>query len=105
MHCLLITIVYSNGLHVNASVGGNMMKQYYDMLSASVTGLITPGVYKLANGVSNPQVKTMINNKQLNSLYFAANFAYKDKIFVDVTVVTTGRLLSLRKTALSFILR
>ncbi len=76
---------YSNGLHVNASVGGNMMKQYYDMLSASVTGLITPGVYKLANGVSDPQVKTTINNKQLNSLYFAANFAYKDKIFVDVT--------------------
>lgn len=76
---------YSNGLNINASVGGNMMKQYYDMLSASVNGLITPGVYKLANGASNPQVKTVINNKKLNSLYFAANFAYKNKVFVDVT--------------------
>ena len=61
------------------------MKQHYDMLSAEVKGLITPGVYKLANGASNPLVKTDINDKELNSLYFAANFAYKDKLFLDVT--------------------
>ena len=41
---------FANGLHVNASAGGNMMQQSYDMLAASVVGLITPGVYKLANG-------------------------------------------------------
>lgn len=76
---------YNNGLHINASVGANMMKQHYDMLSASVTGLITPGVYKLANGASNPHVETIIKDKALNSLYFAANFAYKNKIYVDVT--------------------
>lgn len=76
---------FDNGLHVNASVGGNMMKQYYDMLSASVTGLITPGVYKLANGSSSPYVQTVINNKALNSLYFTANFSYKNKLFLDVT--------------------
>jgi len=76
---------YNNGLHVNASVGANMMKQHYDMLSASVTGLITPGVYKLANGASNPHVETVIKDKALNSLYFATNFAYKNKIYVDVT--------------------
>lgn len=76
---------YSNGLHVNTSVGGNMMQQHYDLLSASVIGLITPGIYKLANGASNPQVQTIIKNKALNSLYFAANFSYLDKVFVDVT--------------------
>ena len=76
---------FENGLHINASVGGNLMKQHYDMLSAEVKGLITPGVYKLANGASNPLVKTDINDKELNSLYFAANFAYKDKLFLDVT--------------------
>ena len=43
----------ANGLHVNASAGGNMMQQSYDMLAASVVGLDYPGVYKLANGVSN----------------------------------------------------
>jgi TonB-linked SusC/RagA family outer membrane protein len=76
---------YNNGLHVNTSFGGNMMLQHYDLLSAAVTGLITPGIYKLANGVSNPSVNTVIKDKALNSLYFAANFSFKDKIFVDVT--------------------
>lgn len=76
---------FANGLHVNASVGGNMMQQSYDMLAASVTGLITPGVYKLSNGVSNPSVQTVIKKKALNSLYFTANFSYKDKLFLDVT--------------------
>ena len=76
---------FANGLHVNASAGGNMMQQSYDMLAASVVGLDYPGVYKLANGVSNPNVQTVIKKKALNSLYFTANFAYKDKLFLDVT--------------------
>lgn len=76
---------FSNGLHMNVSVGGNMMVQHYDMLSAEVKGLMTPGDYKLANGASSPLVRTSIINKAMNSLYFAANFAYKDKLFLDVT--------------------
>lgn len=76
---------FANGLHINASAGGNMMLQHYDMLSASVTGLITPGVYKLANGASSPFVQSVIKRKALNSLYFIASFAYKDKLFLDIT--------------------
>lgn len=76
---------FANDMHVNISVGGNMMQQKYDMLSAEVRGLITPGVYKLANGASNPLVRTSIRRKAMNSLYFAANLAYKDKLFLDVT--------------------
>jgi len=76
---------FSNGLHLNAAVGGNMMYSYYDLLSASVTGLTTPGVYKLSNGVSSPQVVTTIRKKMVNSLYFTANLAYRDKLFLDVT--------------------
>ena len=64
---------FENGLNVNASAGGNMMQSYYDLLSASVTGLNTPGVYSLANGVSNPLVDTTIRKKRVNSLYFMAN--------------------------------
>ena len=70
---------------LNASAGGNMMVSYYDLLSASVTGLNTPGVYKLANGVSDPLVKTTINKKRVNSLYFTANLAYQNKLFLDIT--------------------
>ena len=55
------------------------------MLAASVIGLNTPGVYKLANGVSNPQVKTTINRKSVNSVYFTANLGYQNRLFLDIT--------------------
>ncbi|NJO68197.1 MAG: TonB-dependent receptor, partial [Bacteroidetes bacterium] len=80
-----IIIDFSSGFKISASIGGNMMLQHYDLLSASVNGLITPGVYKLANGVSNPQVSPVIKDKSINSLYFTSTFSFKDKIFVDVT--------------------
>lgn len=76
---------YDCGLHVNASVGGNMMVSYYDLLAASVTGLNTPGVYKLSNGISEPLVTTTIRKKRVNSLYFSANLAYENKLFLDVS--------------------
>lgn len=52
------------------------MQSCYDLLSASVTGLNTPAVYSLANGVSSPLVTTTIRKKRVNSLYFMANLAY-----------------------------
>ncbi|ADQ79600.1 TonB-dependent receptor plug [Paludibacter propionicigenes WB4] len=76
---------YSNGLTVNTSVGGNVMYRYYDALSSAVIGLITPGIYMLANGASNAVVSTNIRKKAINSLYFTANFAYQNKLFLDVT--------------------
>ena len=62
-----------------------MMQQRYDLLSASVNGLITPGVYKLSNGISNPNVVNTIRRKALNSLYFTANLSWQSKLFLDVT--------------------
>lgn len=76
---------YSNGLTLNAAAGGNVMYRYYDALSAAVVGLITPGVYMLANGSSDPVVTTDIRRKAINSLYFTTNFSYENKIFLDIT--------------------
>lgn len=76
---------YANGLSLNASVGGNMMRHKYSDLIASVTGLITPGVYKLTNGASSTYVVSEHQNKALNSVYFSASFNYKDFLFWDIT--------------------
>ncbi len=73
------------GLHLNASAGGNMMYSYYNSLSAKVIGLNTPAVYMLSNGVSSPIVTPVLRRKRVNSLYFTANLAYRDKLFLDVT--------------------
>lgn len=76
---------YDNGINFSASVGGNLMQSKYDLLSASVNGLKTPGIYKLANGASNPYVVTRIRNKAINSLYFMTNLSYKNVVFMDIT--------------------
>ena len=76
---------YANGLSINASVGGNLMRRKYSYLGASVTGLITPGIYKLSNGVSSPAVTSERIRKAINSVYFSANFNWKNLLFLDVT--------------------
>lgn len=76
---------YANGLSINASVGGNLMRRNYSYLGASVTGLVTPGIYKLSNGVSSPFVTSERIRKAINSVYFSANFNWKNLLFLDVT--------------------
>lgn len=76
---------FTNGLNMSISVGANMMRQHYNLLEASVTGLITPRVYKLSNGQSSPYVVSTERNKAMNSLYGSANFSWKNKVFLDIT--------------------
>ena len=73
------------GLNFSISAGGNLMKSHYNLLEASVTGLITPGVYKLSNGQSTPYVVSTIRDKALNSVYGSVNISWKNKIFMDIT--------------------
>lgn len=76
---------FSNGLTLNAAAGGNMMVYKVNMLSNAANGLITPGVYKLANAISSIEWDQKILNKRVNSVYFTANLAYKNKLFLDIT--------------------
>lgn len=55
------------------------------MLSNAANGLITPGVYKLANAISAIEFNQKILNKRVNSVYFTANLAYKNKLFLDIS--------------------
>lgn len=67
------------------SVGGNNRIEKRRYTSTSVTGLVVPGVYKLANGKSSPSISTSDYDKKVNSLYGLATFSFNDQIFVDVT--------------------
>jgi TonB-linked SusC/RagA family outer membrane protein len=75
----------SNDLNFSLSAGGNMMRQHYDFVETSVTGLITPRVYKLSNGQSSPHVIPIVRDKAISSLYGSLNIAWKNKAFLDVT--------------------
>ena len=75
----------SKRIDVRASVGANTMNRSYRGQDGVVNGLVIPGVYKLANGVSSPQLMTNNANRQINSVYALTTFSFDDKIFVDLT--------------------
>lgn len=75
----------ASDFNVTASVGGNKMSQRYNRIDSYVDGLVTPGVYKLNNGMANPTTNTVDRNYDVNSLYGLAAFSYQNKYFIDFT--------------------
>ena len=75
----------SNSFNLSVSVGANRMDNKYKMQQAYVKDLITPGVYKLSNGVAAPITSFTERNKRVNSVYGTATLSYANKIFLDVT--------------------
>lgn len=74
-----------NDLTVTASVGGNKMVHRYNRVDSYIDGLVIPAVYKLNNGLANPQMKVTDKNFNVHSLYGLAAFGYKNKYFLDFT--------------------
>lgn len=74
-----------SNINITASAGANAMSRSYKRVDGTVEGLVTPAVYKLSNGVSNPLMTNVNSNKKVNSVYGTASFAYKNKFFVDIT--------------------
>lgn len=75
----------SDNFGLSASVGGNNRTVKRRATNTSVTGLVVPGVYKMANGKSSPSITTSDSDKTVNSLYGLMTLSYKDQIFLDVT--------------------
>ncbi len=69
----------------SGSVGGNLLRSRYTSTSAYINGMVTPGVYKLSNGLYDIIFKPSHSNYDINSVYAFANFSYDDKVFLDVT--------------------
>lgn len=65
--------------------GGNHMSYVHRDVMSSVTGLVIPGLYNLANGRNNPLVKTNDALKQINSFYGMGSLSYKNLVFLDLT--------------------
>jgi TonB-linked SusC/RagA family outer membrane protein len=84
-----ILLSYKNkigsNINVTASAGANAMSRSYKRVDGTIDGLVTPAVYKLSNGVSNPLMTNINSNKKVNSVYGTASFSYKNRLFVDVT--------------------
>ena len=76
---------FSKDLGFRVSAGGNIRKTEYRNKTGYVIGLVTPGVYKLSNGVTSPFLKSTNRDKQVNSLYGTVSMNYGKILFLDVT--------------------
>ncbi len=75
----------SKSFNLNATVGGNIMKEEDNINGGSITGLNAPGVYNLSNGIS-PIIPTVLNpRKQINSLFADATLGYNNVMFLELT--------------------
>ena len=69
----------------SVSAGGNFLRSRYNSTNAYINGLVTPGVYKLSNGLFDIIFKPGHSNYDINSSYAFTNLSYDDKIFLDIT--------------------
>ncbi len=71
---------------VSASVGGNQLRQKSDFLENNAGQLNIPGIYNLTNSRVPIQTAQSIVGKHVNSLYGSAQVAFRDYLFLDMTV-------------------
>lgn len=75
----------SESLDLRTSVGGNVMKTYFNEVRASVEGLNIPGTYTLSNGINPIMTRPYKAETEVQSLYGLASLSYQDKVFIDLT--------------------
>ncbi len=69
---------------IDVTLGGNQMLQVSDNVSTAVTNFYVRDLYTIANGqVKNPNYN--YSKKKVNSIYGAAEFSYKNFLFLNVT--------------------
>lgn len=71
--------------HMNLTFGGNSMYQERRVTTSTADGLLTDGVYNLANAMSGVITKAQHRRKMINSLYGMVQFSYDDFLYLDVT--------------------
>jgi TonB-linked SusC/RagA family outer membrane protein len=67
------------------TVGGNMMSQQSNALNANSGQLVVPNLFSLNNGINNPTVEQLFNQKKINSVYGTLAVNWDGYIFLDGT--------------------
>lgn len=69
---------------LDITLGGNQMQQIYDNISTAVTNFYVRDLYTIGNGqVKSPNYN--YSKKRVNSLYGAAEFSFKDFLYLNLT--------------------
>jgi TonB-linked SusC/RagA family outer membrane protein len=69
----------------NFTVGGNLMSQQNSGLNSNSGQLMVPNLFSLNNGVGNPTVEQIFNQRRINSLYGTVGVNWDGYLFLDGT--------------------
>ena len=69
-----------------ATLGGNLMSQQMDYLSASSGEFVVPNFFAINNGVNNPTVEQKGDRKKINSVYGSIQANYDQYFFLEGTM-------------------
>jgi TonB-linked SusC/RagA family outer membrane protein len=69
----------------NFTVGGNLMSQQNSGLNGNSGQLMVPNLFSLNNGINNPTVEQIFNQRRINSLYGTVGVNWDGYLFVDGT--------------------
>jgi TonB-linked SusC/RagA family outer membrane protein len=72
-------------IDVTASVGANAMRQSYDFAGIYADQLAQPGIYQISNSLDQAVADPLKTRKAINSVYATTQFAFDEKIFLDLT--------------------
>lgn len=72
-------------LHLDASLGGNIMQQQYGINTSSYAGLIVPGLYTLTNNIGRLGVTESLFRKRINSTFGNVTLGFDELIYLDVS--------------------
>jgi len=82
-------VMFNKGLskdfNLNVNVGGNIMDQKYHSTFGAADELALDGVYTLTNSRVPYRTISTERDKRINSLYFSAQLAFMNALFLDVT--------------------
>ncbi len=74
----------SSNFHGSFSVGGNLLNQYSSSTEWDARDLKVPGVYDISNA-QDIRPESNLFEKEIQSLYFMGQLAYKNYLFLDIT--------------------
>ena len=72
-------------IDVTASAGSNAMRQSYDFAGIYADQLAQPGIYQISNSLDQAVADPVKTRKAINSVYATTQFAFDEKIFIDLT--------------------
>jgi hypothetical protein len=72
-------------LKYSISAGANAMMQTYDFAGMYADQLAQPGIYQISNSLNQAVADPQKSKKAINSLYATTQWAYLEKVFLDIT--------------------